>query len=250
MVLDHASSMSLSPAWAIASLGAGRTSIVLEMESWKYKEVHLSEYGVPPNARILSRNYTGQTGNMTAVEWHANSPPLRFPGTILRLIGVPFGDQSIPQIGKVCISVTWIRAEESEEWSYLVTAFEAAGARDYAPALVFAQSAVEVTMMPLIESRLSLHASKERVKNLVRGESSYGHALNVILPYICGELKLPKMPEALRGSLNKMRRIRNDIIHDGKKSTDLTAADAMEGLCASAFGFEYVRFIRPEIEKA
>ena len=242
--------MSIAPAWALASLGAGKTNIVIPMESGKYHEVDLCKHGVPTDATILARNYTGQTGNMTAVEWHANAPPLRFPGTVLRLMGIPLGDGPLPMTGQVGISVVWIRGDESDAWPYLTTAFEAAAAREYAPSLVFAQSAVEISMMPVIKQRLRRHAAADRVENFMKDSLTYSHALNVVLPYMSAEVGAPKMPDDIRGALNKMRKKRNDIIHEGTRAAAIIAEDAMEGLCAAAFGFEYMRFVLPILERA
>lgn len=248
--LDRATRLAFHGASALVSFGAVQTSFVIQMERDKYCEVDLTKIGVQQNARILRRIYTGQTGDMHVIEWHSNAPPLRFPGTVLRLLGVPFGEAPASGEGRVAVSVVWIRHEESDEWSYLVTAFEAAAAGDFAPSLVFAQSAVETSMMPLIEDRFRRHASAERVKNFMRGALTYGYALNIVLPYFCAELNVAKMPDVLRGSLNKMRDRRNDIIHEGVKAAAVSPADAMEGLCAAAFGFEYMRFVRPILESA
>jgi hypothetical protein len=235
------------PSWALANLGAGKTNLVIPMESGKYHEVDLCKHGVPAEAKILARNYTGQTGDMTAVEWHANSPPLRFPGTVLRLMGVPFGEGPLPRTGRVAIAVVWIRGDESDAWPYLTTAFEAAAAREYAPSMVFAQSAVEISMMPVIKQRLRRHAATDRVENFMKDSLTYSHALNVVLPYMSAELGAPKMPDEVRGALNKMRKKRNDIIHEGAKVAAVTPEDAMEGLCAAAFGFEYMRYVGPTL---
>ncbi len=240
--------IALSPTgWALASLGAAQTSIVLPMESGKVYEVQLTDYGAPADAKILSTNYTGQTGNLTAVEWHGNSPPRRVVGTVLRLLAVPFGGDPLPQEGRVAISVVWIRGNESPAWPYLVTAFEAAAARDYAPSLVFAQSAVEISIMPVIEQRFRRHASAEHVDSFMRGSLTYANALNIVLPYLCGECRAAKMPDEIRGALNRLRNTRNKIIHRGVHAAAILPADTMEGLCAAAFGFEYMRHVSPSL---
>lgn len=244
-LLNRTAKSSIVPAWALANLGAGQTHIVIPIESGKYHEIDLTKHGVPADAKILTRNYTGQTGNITAVEWHANAPPLRFPGTVLRLLGVPFGEGPLPQIGRVAIAVVWIRGNESDAWPYLTTAFEAAAAREYAPSLVFAQSAVEISMMPVIKQKLRRHAAADRVENFMKDSLTYSHALNVVLPYMVAELNAPKMSDDVRGALNKMRKKRNDIIHEGAKVAAVSAEDTMEGLCAAAFGFEYMRYVGP-----
>jgi len=236
--------------WALGSLGAAQTSVVMPMESGKTYQIQLTDHGAPPGARILSTNYTSQTGNLTAIEWHGNVPLRRSLGTVLHLLAVPFGEGALPREGRVAISIVWIRGDDSDAWPYLVTAFEAAAAQDYAPSIVFAQSAVEISMMPVIEQRLRRHAPAERVENFMRDSLTYSHALNVVLPYLSAELGAPKMPDVVRGALNKLRKKRNAIIHQGAKAAAVSVKDTMDGLCAAAFGFEYMRFVRPILERA
>jgi hypothetical protein len=247
VALGKAASMSLAPGWALAWLGAGTTNFVMPVETGRGYQVQLTDYGVPADAKIPTRNYTGQGGDVTALEWHGNSPPLRLVGTILSLLGVPLGEGPLPRAGRVAIKVVWIRSEESDAWPYLVTAFEAAAAREYAPSLVFAQSAVEISMMPVIEQRLRQRAPADRVENFMRDSLTYSHALNVVLPYVSAELGAPGMPDVVRGALNKLRKKRNAIIHQGVKRAAVSAEDTMEGLCAAAFGFEYMRYVSPTL---
>jgi hypothetical protein len=247
--LDHATRLSLAGAWALASLGAASTSFVMQLETGKYYSVDLINHDVPAEAKILKRNYTGQGGDVTGMEWHGNAPPLRFPGTALRLVGVPLGEGPLPRVGKVSIKVVWIRKGDSEAWPYLATAFEAAAAGEYAPAMVFAQSAVEISLMPLIKKRLTRYASAERAGRFMSSGLTYGYALNIVLPYMCAELGKPQMPDNIRGALNKLREKRNDIIHEGSASAAVSPEEAMEGLCAASFGFEFMRYVGPFLLK-
>jgi len=242
--LESATRLSLTGAWALASLGAAETSVVMPLETGRHYSVELTDYGVLAGAKILKRNYTSQGGDVTAMEWHGNAPPLRFPGTMLHLVAVPLGEGPLPRVGQVAINVVWIRREDSDEWSYLVTAFDSAAAGDYAQCLVFAQSAVEISMMPLIERRFMLHAPKKAVRRF----TNYYRALNVALPYLCGEAGAARMPDSVLDALNKLREKRNDIIHEGPKVAAITPDEAMEGLCAAAFGFEYLRYGAQRIE--
>lgn len=249
--LDKATRLSAVSGWALTSLGAAQTSFVLQMETGRHYALELTNYEVPADARILTRHYSsqgGEQGSVTAVEWHPNDPAHRVRGTLLPLLAVPVLEGPVPRVGPVGINIVWIRGEDSADaWPYLVSAFESAAARDYAPSMVFAQSAVEISMMPRIEQRLRRHASGEHVKRFMRNSLTYSYALNVVLPYLCGEAGLARMPDAVRGALNKMRRKRNDIIHEGAETVAVTAADAMEGLCAAAFGFEYMRYVAPAL---
>jgi hypothetical protein len=223
------------------------------METGKYYEVNLTDYGALADAKLLAVSYSpqgGLHGSVMPLEWHGNTPARRIRGTILRMIAAPLGEGPIPPVGNVAVSVVWIRGGESDAWPYLVSAFEAAAVGDYAPSLVFAQSAVEISMMPVIASRFRRHSSGENVKRFMVDSLSYGHALNVVLPYLCAEVGAPKMPDTIRGALNKLRRTRNLIIHEGVKAASVSHEDAMEGLGAAAFGFEYMRCVQPVLLEA
>ena len=104
-------------------------------------------------------------------------------------------------------------------------------------------------MMPAIAARLRRHASHDTVKRFVADALTYSYALNVVLPYMCGELGVPRMPDVIRGALNKLRKKRNEIIHEGVKDAAISHEEAAEGLGATAFGFEYMRYIAPLLSK-
>jgi hypothetical protein len=242
-----------STAWGLASMGAAQTWVRMPMETGKYYEVNLTDYGALADAKILAVSYSSQGGvhgSVMPLEWHGNTPARRIRGTILRMIAVPLGESPIPRVGNVGVSVVWIRGGESDAWPYLVSAFEAAAVGDYAPSLVFAQSAVEISMMPVIASRFRQHSSKENVKRFMVDSLSYGHALNVVLPYLCAEVGVAKMPDAIRVALNKLRKTRNLIIHEGVEAAAVSHNEAMEGLGAAAFGFEYMRYVQPILSVA
>jgi len=104
---------------------------------------------------------------------------------------------------------------------------------------------MEISMMPVIENRFRLYASRKKVKRF----TNYSRALNVILPYLCGEAGLAPMPITVQDALDKLRDRRNNIIHEGEKEAAITSKDAMEGLCAAAFGFEYIRYVEPLLSR-
>jgi hypothetical protein len=150
----------------------------------------------------------------------------------------------------VSIRIIWIRQEESDGWLYLLNAFEAATDHEYAPSLVFAQSAVEISLMPLIAARLRQYAAGNQVKGFMSDSLTFAHALNVVLPNLCGLLGIPRMPDSIRGALNRLRKKRNLIIHEGATVASVTLEDTTEGLTAAALGFEYIRYIGPKLSGA
>lgn len=236
--------------WTLTSIGAATTSLLLPFESGRYYEINLEEYGVPAGARILWVNFTsqgGENGGVTALAWHANTVYRRIMGTTLRMMTIPIGEGPLPRTGNLSIAVIWVRKEESDGWIYLLSAFEAAADLEYGPALVFAQSAVEISLMPVVASRLRRYAAGDHVKTFMSGSLTFSSALNVVLPNLCGMLGIPLMPDSVRGGLNRLRKRRNQIIHEGTTVANVTSEDAGEGLSAAAFGFEYMRYVGPRL---
>jgi hypothetical protein len=111
---------------------------------------------------------------------------------------------------------------------------------------LLAYAAFEISLSPLVLAGLAKHVSKTVILAF-KGEKSFSSstALNVLLPILCKEAKLPLLPESIRGRLNELRGFRNDMVHAGVEHADVPQEVAGESLCASVFGLEYLRFIRP-----
>lgn len=238
--------------WGLTSLGAAQSRFAITMETDKFTEVQLTDHGVPEDAKVLNITYNSEwqeIGSVFPQETHGNTPMRRFVGTTLRLIGRPLGEGVVPRKGGVNISVIWVRSEDSLAWPYIVSALESFGERDYSPALMFAQSAVEISIMPIVAQRFKRHAANDSVRKFMSGELSFGHAFNIVLPYFCGELGLPKLPDDVRGGVNRLRKMRNQIVHEGIRSASINHQEAAAAIAAAAVGFEYMRFVAPELSK-
>jgi hypothetical protein len=101
--------------------------------------------------------------------------------------------------------------------------------------------------MPVVRELLERHASVEHVKGFMGDRLTFGNVINVVLPFVCAQAGIPKLPEKIRISLNKLRKLRNTIVHSGTGGDKITAQQVAEGLCAAVFGFEYVRYARPKL---
>jgi hypothetical protein len=112
--------------------------------------------------------------------------------------------------------------------------------------IVPANTAVEASLGPLIEAYFASHASRDGVQAFVT-DAGYGHQLNVVLPTVAVTHGLPKFPDHIRGALNRLRRLRNELVHRGSTRHPLQAAGVRELVCAAAFGMEYCRFLRGEL---
>jgi hypothetical protein len=132
-------------------------------------------------------------------------------------------------------------------WPYIVSGFEAFIDRHYDRVIVPAQSSVEISLMPLIREMLERHASVTHVRGFMGDRLTFGNVINVMLPFVCGQAGIPKLPDNVRASLNKLRKLRNSIVHSGIGTKGVTVEQASEALCAAVFGFEYVRYVKPRL---
>lgn len=228
-------------AWGLTAAGAAVTMFTFTIEAWKFCSIDLTEHGLPSGATVLAVTYGPQGAGIFPIEWHGNSPHRRIAGTTLGVIGYPA--EGAPQSGQVAVSVVWVPKQESESWLYLVDALEAAANKRYSQAVVFAQSALEIAIMPLITVLLEKNASKNAVDEFVKRSLGYGHALNILLPLICATKGLPQLPPEIRGTLNKVRKLRNRIVHSGMRAESVDPSIVGEALCAAVFGFEYLRMV-------
>ena len=113
--------------------------------------------------------------------------------------------------------------------------------------IVPANVAVESAMSRLLTSYLERFVSKKRVEEFLENAATYGHQLNVVLPVIASLTSLPLIPDHVRGALNKLRELRNDLAHSGAPKQQLDHATSAELLCGALFGFHYVRHVQQEL---
>lgn len=58
---------------------------------------------------------------------------------------------------------------------------------------------------------------------------------------------LPVLPDSIRRLLNKLRGLRNKIVHNGNVESELTKTDTADVLCAALFGLKYILLIEAEL---
>jgi hypothetical protein len=241
------------PVLALEQIGATRTGFTHTIAADKYHEISLDSVGIPPDATILQVGYTPQGsaegGVVFPIEWHGNVPQRRI-GNVLRLLGRPAvsGDGTVGTECPVGIWVLWIHQDTRENgWPYLLDAFHALVREEYDRVIVPAQSTVEITLMPVIRALLERHSSVNHVKGFMGDRLTFGNVVNVVLPFMCAQAGVPKMPDSVRGAMNKLRQLRNDLVHSGERRASISKQESGEALCASVFGFEFVRYVRPQL---
>jgi hypothetical protein len=241
------------PSFALEQLGATRTRFMHTIEADKYHEIPLETVGIPTDAMILQVGYTpqgGEGGAVFPIELHGNVPQRRIVGNVLRLLGRPMvsGDGTVGSACPVSIWVLWVHQQPTESgWPYLLAAFDAFVHGHDDRVIVPAQSVVEITLMPVVRELFERHSTAKYVSALMGDRLTFGHVINIILPFMCAQAELPQLPAPIQSSLNKLKKLRNDLVHSGKRSTAIMPSEAGEALCAAVFGFEFVRYVRPEL---
>lgn len=205
VVVGRMSSEPFMPLFALEQLGASFTRFTETIEAHKFHEIHLDAVGIPSDARILQVGYSPQGstdgGVVFPIEWHGNMPQRRV-GNVLRLLGQPAisGDGTVGTVCPVGIWVLWVHQDTKEDgWPYLLDAFDALARGEYDRVIVPAQSAVEISLMPVIRELLERHASIDHVKGFMGDKLTFANVINVVLPFMCAQASVPEMPIAVRG---------------------------------------------------
>ncbi len=229
-------------------VGAHLTEFATELRSLQPRPVKLVDYGIDADARILDRVLTtfsaaGEQGLNLAVElmqpWKDKRP---VEGGLL-LAAVPVGERPPDSVG-VSVMLVWIEGSSlGPSRENLLLALRALHFERPDEAIVPSNTAVEASLGPLIEAYFASHASRSNVQAFLT-DAGYAHQLNVVLPTVAVTHGLPKFPDHIRGVLNRLRGLRNDLVHRGSTRQRLEAGGVRELICAAAFGMEYFRFLR------
>jgi hypothetical protein len=237
--------------FSVAALGPRITNLRIRLLANEGFELDLTRYGISEAATILLVNYTPQGGNCLPVETHGNTPPRRYRGTKIYL----YGRQMKTSEGKpieeefsgdnISVMVLWAPVEGSDvPWLYLVDAIEAITLGRFSQAIVPAHAAAEISITPIVRSFLIKYSARKDVERLLRQELGFSSVLNVVVPLVCALVGAKPLPDAIRGNLNALRRLRNEFMHDGVLPTVVDAKQVRRLLCAAAFGFQYGKYLR------
>jgi hypothetical protein len=233
---------------AFSALGAMTTAFTVQASPGQRLVLDLSTYGIPSDALILATNYTA-CGRVAPYNMHGNDPKPRRPGAKLRIYVAPLSNEAPPQSAVVYVSVTWVRhTPDDVAWQNILSAFEAYADGDFNRLVIPANVAVEVTLGKFLYQCLEPVASKRRIEEFLSNAATYSHQLNVVLPAILQYTGFPVMPGSLRGLLNRLRDLRNQIAHKGVPEHAITPPDAAKLLCASLFGFKYLSLVMTEYQ--
>ena len=146
--------------------------------------------------------------------------------------------------GRANVFVTWVQTSPDDAaWTNLVTAFSYYVGANYEASLIPANVAVEAKLFQFLERNLERVASNETVEEFLTMHATYSHQLNVLLPLVVNHLGAIPLNRELRGKLNRLNRLRNDVAHRGRCSPALSKDECAELVTASLIGFRYLSYL-------
>lgn len=235
---------------AFSTLGANSKLIKIILKPNQRTSIKLSEHGISNDARILYINYTPQGGRLFPLEIHGNVPRRRILGDEIRLYPMPLGKTDEVGETEVGVMIVWVEHSLEEESLVNITnAFDSYSTGYYQDAVVPANVSVESSLAKLMTAFISKFVGKERVENFLTDAATYNSQLNVVLPLIVNLKDLTSMPDNIRGLLNKLRGLRNQIAHLGKTKEELSQNDLADLLSAALFGLRYIALIDHELRE-
>jgi hypothetical protein len=212
-------------------------------------DFHLSL--IPEDSRVINIHYNAtydtpaRTGTLQAVEIYQN-PMFREVNPLgAAFYGIPHGTPPYPDANLV-IGVTWVPNLTDESRMRLVDAFLYYLENRYHGALISANAAVEFRLGSLLTALLKrVPVGKGRIEDFLQSASTYSYQLNVLLPTFVSFTKGPVFPEFLRGKLNGLNRLRNDLAHGTIRGDAVGGDEAAQALCAAVFGLHYLNVVEP-----
>jgi hypothetical protein len=238
----------LNQAFVLVGARASLFKLVLAPES--RQTYRFSDHGIPNGAKVLYVSYTPNNGGLFPVELHGNVPTRTPISDEVTLFPVPIGANVACHATEVNVLVSWVpSSRDDESFQNLVDAFEAYAAAEYSVMVVPANVAVESALSRLLAALLEQYVPKRRAEEFLDTAATYGHQLNVLVPVITSLMNCPPLPDHLRGKLNRLRALRNQLAHRGVLKQPLRSKDAAELLCSALFGLHYVRMLQRLLAK-
>ena len=211
--------------------------------------INLIDNGIPKASRILYVNYTPQnSGGLFPLEIHGNVPHRRLLTDKIWLYPANLSKKQEVTDTKVSVLITWIEhTVYDKDFINLVDAFEAYSNDRLIESIIPANVAVESALAKLLSTIISKYVSGKKTKEFLSNNATYSSQLNVLLPLIINLNNLPILSDNIKGQLNKLRKYRNELAHDGKIENQLSKDDVADLLSTALFGFKYILFIKNKI---
>lgn len=224
-------------------LGAKTVWLEVELDEEEGTNIDLTIHGVSESSKLLHLNYSPQ-GNLWPLEMNSNEPLKKWYGLKRHLRSIKIGENS--QLDpRLSIIATFIdKADPSfESIQLLLEAFMLFEQGNYSSAIVPANVAVELPLSRLMYKIFGGCSSEKTLEIFFTNSATYSHQLNVLFPYIAKKEHFPLIGPPIKGNLNRLRKLRNDIAHKGSKLTDSDKKETGFLLASALFANVYLNHL-------
>ena len=231
------------------ALAGGKTTVFqTQLAPNEDKHLNLIDFDIPGEAEVAYLNLTS-SGSVMPTVLHGNDPLRDIRRPQLNLYGRASSSESGD--GLVSVMVVWfVKKDDDTVIRHIVEAARKYQDGDFDGVIVPANIAVEASLTPAIDLALQGFAGKDHLASFLEEGATYSHQLNVLMPIVAFLSKVPRLPDNIRGLLNRLRRLRNAIAHEGKCEPKQSRENAAEHLAAALFGVRYGEFLRNAVAKA
>jgi hypothetical protein len=236
------------PSYTYAIVGGFTTSLRIFMKPNEIFNLDLEQIGIPKQSKILQTSYTPNGSGLFPVELHGNTPPRHYIPNIINLYGRPFGEPTDET--PVAVQINWSeKSDNNQIWENLINAVESFTLKDYNGCVIPSNVSVESTLNNIMTRYFSAFAAKDRVEDFLSSGATYSYQLNILLPLIAHYNDFPKIPDFIRGNLNRLRAYRNSLAHTGKTEKQIDKKTASELVCSASFALSYLNLLEEKMSK-
>lgn len=199
------------------------------------------------DGELLYITYTPDNGGLFPVEWRNNVPDKHIRRKIINLIPhyIPI-DGKAPRETKVNVLYWFASKEICEDIStmLMVDAFERFYEKNYRYMLISTQTAIEKLQYQFFSSLLQTGGlSKERIENFLEEKATFSIQLFTLVPLFAKIMKFPSLTTEINKGLKILRDGRNDVVHEGKLSSEFDEKDMKLAILSAFFTFKYFKVI-------
>lgn len=222
------------------ALGLPSTAFKIELSPDSAVQVKLDEYGVPPQAKILSINFTLQGGRLFPAEIKQQrvlGEPLPHVLT-LHPLARPDGSAEATILN---VWVLWIgESFVAPSFIHVVDALIHYTHDEFAKCVRSAQLAIEEPLKDLVQRAFDAKGALPRTVERLLARRPHYEIVDSILPVLAEDLDLPPIPPHLLKGIKKLAELRNRSSH--RASAVIQEGEARDGLVSSLFGLYYALF--------
>lgn len=101
-----------------------------------------------------------------------------------------------------------------------------------------------------MQTFLFRYSSKKRIEDFLDSRATYSHQLNILLLLVASTFSFPKLPDNIRGNLNRLRDLRNDLAHKGASEVPIAKEDCANLLNTAVFGLGYLSILESHMKNS